>query len=81
GAVIAYALLGINAPGSDGKPMRAKAVGIPLLGPYVLVVELACLLPQAGLVVAFQVGSGERAGEVLSNRADDRAKRKTEERA
>ncbi|MDI8746378.1 2-octaprenyl-6-methoxyphenyl hydroxylase, partial [Salmonella enterica subsp. enterica serovar Montevideo] len=41
----------------------------------------ASMLLLAGLVVAFHVGREERAGEVLSNRADDRAKRKTEERA
>ena len=34
-----------------------------------------------GLVVAFHVGREERAGEVLSNRKDDSAKRKTEEHA
>ncbi|HBL9553692.1 TPA: NADH-quinone oxidoreductase subunit J, partial [Salmonella enterica subsp. enterica serovar Kentucky] len=56
-------------------------VGITLFGPYVLAVELASMLLLAGLVVAFHVGREERAGEVLSNRADDRAKRKTEERA
>jgi NADH-quinone oxidoreductase subunit J len=39
------------------------------------------LLLLAGLVVAFHVGREDRMGEVLSNRTDDRAKRKTEERA
>lgn len=44
-------------------------------------VELASMLLLAGLVVAFHVGREERSGEVLSNRTDDRAKRKTEEHA
>ncbi|EKS6362395.1 NADH-quinone oxidoreductase subunit J [Enterobacter hormaechei subsp. oharae] len=80
-AVIVYAILGVNDQGIDGTPISAKAVGITLFGPYVLAVELASMLLLAGLVVAFHVGREERAGEVLSNRADDRAKRKTEERA
>ena len=54
---------------------------IMLVGPYVLAVELASMLLLAGLVVAFHVGREERAGEVLSNRKDDSAKRKTEEHA
>lgn len=77
-AVIVYAILGVNDQGIDGTPISAKAVGITLFGPYVLAVELASMLLLAGLVVAFHVGREERAGEVLSNRADDRAKRKTE---
>lgn len=79
-AVIVYAILGVN-DGIDGTPISAKAVGITLFGPYVLAVELASMLLLAGLVVAFHVGREERVGEVLSNRTDDRAKRKTEERA
>ncbi len=67
--------------GIDGTPISAKAVGITLFGPYVLAVELASMLLLAGLVVAFHVGREERAGEVLSNRKDDSAKRKTEEHA
>ncbi len=51
-------------------------MGITLFGPYVLAVELASMLLLAGLVVAFHVGREERAGEVLSNRKDDSAKRK-----
>ena len=80
-AVIVYAILGVNDQGIDGTPISAKAVGIALFGPYVLAVELASMLLLAGLVVAFHVGREERIGEVLSNRTDDRAKRKTEERA
>lgn len=80
-AVIVYAILGVNDQGIDGTPISAKAVGITLFGPYVLAVELASMLLLAGLVVAFHVGREERVGEVLSNRTDDRAKRKTEERA
>ena len=79
--VIVYAILGVNDQGIDGTPISAKAVGITLFGPYVLAVELASMLLLAGLVVAFHVGREERAGEVLSNRKDDSAKRKTEERA
>ncbi len=67
--------------GIDGTPIGAKEVGITLFGPYVLAVELASMLLLAGLVVAFHVGREERVGEVLSNRTDDRAKRKMEERA
>ena len=79
--VIVYAILGVNDQGIDGTPISAKAVGISLFGPYVLAVELASMLLLAGLVVAFHVGREERSGEVLSNRTDDRAKRKTEEHA
>lgn len=75
-AVIVYAILGVNDQGIDGTPISAKAVGITLFGPYVLAVELASMLLLAGLVVAFHVGREERVGEVLSNRTDDRAKRK-----
>jgi NADH-quinone oxidoreductase subunit J len=39
------------------------------------------MLLLAGLVVAFHLGREERPGELLSNRTDDRAKRKTEEHA
>ena len=78
---IVYAILGVNDQGIDGTPISAKAVGITLFGPYVLAVELASMLLLAGLVVAFHVGREERAGEVLSNRKDDSAKRKTEEHA
>ncbi len=74
--VIVYAILGVNDQGIDGTPISAKAVGITLFGPYVLAVELASMLLLAGLVVAFHVGREERAGEVLSNRKDDSAKRK-----
>ena len=51
--------------------MLALTIIFPLIG-FVLL---------AGLVVAFHVGREERSGEVLSNRKDDSAKRKTEERA
>jgi NADH-quinone oxidoreductase subunit J len=37
----------------------AKAVGISLFGPYLLVVELASLLLLAALVVAFHLGRSE----------------------
>lgn len=74
--VIVYAILGVNDQGIDGTPISAKAVGISLFGPYVLAVELASMLLLAGLVVAFHVGREERSGEVLSNRTDDRAKKK-----
>ncbi|POP47895.1 NADH-quinone oxidoreductase subunit J [Superficieibacter electus] len=80
-AVMIYAILNVNDQGIDGAAISAKAVGITLFGPYVLAVELASMLLLAGLVVAFHVGREDRAGEVLSNRPDDRAKRKTEEHA
>ncbi|WP_342324301.1 NADH-quinone oxidoreductase subunit J [Kosakonia sp. BYX6] len=79
--VMIYAILGVNDQGIDGTAISAKAVGITLFGPYVLAVELASMLLLAGLVVAFHLGREDRAGEVLSNRSDDRAKRKTEEHA
>lgn len=79
--VIVYAILGINDQGIDGNPIGAKEVGIALFGPYVLAVELASMLLLAGLVVAFHLGREDRAGEVLSNRPGDNAKRKTEEHA
>ena len=80
-AVMVYAILGINDQGIDGNGISAKEVGIALFGPYVLAVELASMLLLAGLVVAFHLGREDRAGEVLSNRAGDSAKRKTEEHA
>ena len=39
------------------------------------------MLLLAGLVVAFHLGREDRQGDLLSNRPDDSAKRKTEERA
>ena len=65
----------------SGTTVGPKEVGISLFGPYLLVVELASMLLLAGLVVAFHIGREDRMGEVLSNRAGDSAKRKTEERA
>jgi NADH-quinone oxidoreductase subunit J len=79
--VMIYAIAGINDQGIEGTPISAKAVGITLFGPYVLAVELASMLLLAGLVVAFHVGREDRQGEVLSNRTEDRPKRKTEEHA
>jgi len=80
-AVLVYAIISVNDQGIDGTPVSAKAVGITLFGPYVLAVELASMLLLAGLVVAFHVGREDRPGEVLSNRPEDRAKRKSEEQA
>ncbi|TNL10772.1 NADH-quinone oxidoreductase subunit J [Kosakonia cowanii] len=79
--VMIYAIMGVNDQGIEGTAIGAKAVGITLFGPYVLAVELASMLLLAGLVVAFHLGREERPGELLSNRTDDRAKRKTEEHA
>ena len=79
--VMIYAIIGVNDQGIEGTAIGAKAVGITLFGPYVLAVELASMLLLAGLVVAFHLGREERPGELLSNRTDDRAKRKTEEHA
>ncbi|AST70150.1 NADH:ubiquinone oxidoreductase subunit J [Kosakonia cowanii] len=79
--VMIYAITGVNDQGIEGTAIGAKAVGITLFGPYVLAVELASMLLLAGLVVAFHLGREERPGELLSNRTDDRAKRKTEEHA
>ncbi|WP_312606429.1 NADH-quinone oxidoreductase subunit J, partial [Kosakonia cowanii] len=79
--VMIYAIMGVNDQGIAGTAIGAKAVGITLFGPYVLAVELASMLLLAGLVVAFHLGREERPGELLSNRTDDRAKRKTEEHA
>ncbi|AGN84987.1 MULTISPECIES: NADH-quinone oxidoreductase subunit J [Enterobacteriaceae] len=79
--VMIYAILGVNDQGIEGTAIGAKAVGITLFGPYVLAVELASMLLLAGLVVAFHLGREDRPGEVLSNRTEDRAKRKTEEHA
>ncbi|MBL7636684.1 MULTISPECIES: NADH-quinone oxidoreductase subunit J [Atlantibacter] len=80
-AVLVYAIMSVNDQGIDGTPVFAKEVGITLFGPYVLAVELASMLLLAGLVVAFHVGREDRPGEVLSNRPEDRAKRKSEEHA
>lgn len=80
-AAMVYAIMGLNDQGIDGNAISAKEVGIALFGPYVLAVELASMLLLAGLVVAFHIGREDRMGEVLSNRAGDSAKRKTEEHA
>ena len=52
-----------------------------LIGLEIMINASALAFVLAGLVVAFHVGREERAGEVLSNRKDDSAKRKTEEHA
>ena len=80
-AVIIYGILGVSDQGIEGNAISAKEVGVALFGPYVLAVELASMLLLAGLVVAFHLGREERAGEVLSNRSNDSAKRKPEEHA
>ncbi|BDH45096.1 NADH-quinone oxidoreductase subunit J [Salmonella enterica subsp. enterica serovar Choleraesuis] len=80
-AVVIYAILQVNDQGIDGNAIDAKQVGIALFGPYVLAVELASMLLLAGLVVAFHIGREDRQGDLLSNRAGDSAKRKTEEHA
>ncbi|MGL5699221.1 MAG: NADH-quinone oxidoreductase subunit J [Kluyvera sp.] len=80
-AVMIYAILGVNDQGIDGNAIGAKEVGITLFGPYVLAVELASMLLLAGLVVAFHIGREDRQGELISNRPNDSAKRKTEEHA
>lgn len=79
--VIVYTILGVNDQGISGTPVSAKTVGTTLFGPYVLAVGLASMLLLAGLVVTFRVGREERAGEVLSSRKDDSAKREMEEHA
>ncbi|MEJ4044950.1 NADH-quinone oxidoreductase subunit J [Erwinia sp. SLM-02] len=78
--VLVYAIRTVNDQGIDGTMIDAKQVGISLFGPYVLAVELASMLLLAGLVVAFHIGREQRAGELLSNRADDALKSKKEER-
>jgi NADH-quinone oxidoreductase subunit J len=78
--VMIYAISGVNDQGIEGAPLRESG-GYHAVRPYVLAVELASMLLLAGLVVAFHVGREDRMGEVLSNRTDDRAKRKTEEHA
>ena len=80
-AVMVYAIMGLNDQGIEGNAISAKELGIALFWPYVLAVELASMLLLAGLVVAFHIGREDRVGEVLSNRAGDSAKRKTEEHA
>jgi NADH:ubiquinone oxidoreductase subunit 6 (chain J) len=80
-AVMVYAIVGVNDQGIDGNAISAKEVGIALFGPYVLAVELASMLLLAGLVVAFHIGREDRSGELISNRSNDSAKRKTEEHA
>lgn len=77
--VMVYAISSLNDQGIEGSVISAKTVGMTLFGPYVLAVELASMLLLAGVVVAFHIGREERAGEVLSNRHDDRDNRKTEE--
>ena len=69
--VMIYAISTAHDQGIDGTVIDAKAVGISLVGPYVLAVELASMLLLAGLVVAFHIGREERQGEVLSNRHAD----------
>ncbi|WP_372874091.1 NADH-quinone oxidoreductase subunit J [Pseudomonas sp.] len=55
-----YVLFGTPSGAVLGTQMvEAKAVGISLFGPYLLVVELASLLLLAALVVAFHLGRYE----------------------
>lgn len=48
----------------DGELVGAREVGLVLVGPYVLGVELASMLLLAGLVGAFHLGRRATAGEV-----------------
>jgi NADH-quinone oxidoreductase subunit J len=59
-------LFGANASGEAGRSMTAPgAVGVALLGPYVLGVELASMLLLAALVGAYHLGRRDLPGEVL----------------
>jgi NADH-quinone oxidoreductase subunit J len=66
-AILAAELLYVLGRGqirsSDIQVVTPKQVGIALLGPYVLGVELASLLLLAGLVGAYHLGRRERTGE------------------
>jgi NADH-quinone oxidoreductase subunit J len=56
-AVLVFAIMQRERSGHQRSTMiDAKAVGISLFGPYLLVVELASMLLLAGLVVAFHIG-------------------------
>ena len=55
-----YVLLGNHSGAAIGlTTVDAKAVGISLFGPYLLVVELASMLLLAALVAAFHLGRHE----------------------
>lgn len=69
--VLLRTILSVEDSGIIGKVIDAKAVGISLFGPYVLVVELASMLLLAGVVVAYHLGREQRRGDVLSNRKND----------
>ncbi|MGH8434718.1 MAG: NADH-quinone oxidoreductase subunit J [Pseudomonas sp.] len=59
-AELLYVLLGNPSVGAIGQTtVDAKAVGISLYGPYLLVVELASMLLLAALVAAFHLGRHE----------------------
>ena len=72
-AVLAFLLLIIlgNAILSEqgtigGSEVTAKAVGITLFGPYLLVVELASILLLAGLVTAYHLGKEDKRGDLIA---------------
>ncbi len=69
------AILGVNDRGIDGTPISAKAVGITLSGLMFWRSNPGRMLLLAGPWWR-STSVEERAGEVLLNRADDRAKRK-----
>jgi NADH-quinone oxidoreductase subunit J len=55
-----YVLFGTSSGAALGlETVDAKAVGISLFGPYLLVVELASMLLLAALVAAFHLGRQE----------------------
>ncbi len=73
-AVLAFLLLIIlgnailSAQGTiGGSEVTAKAVGITLFGPYLLVVELASILLLAGLVTAYHLGKEDKRGDLIAS--------------
>ncbi|MDN5863096.1 MAG: NADH-quinone oxidoreductase subunit J [Salinisphaera sp.] len=59
----------------SGDPLYAKAVGMALFGPYVLIVELASFLLLAALVVAAHVGRNDVEHRSVPQEQKARAKR------
>ena len=73
---MAFALAGGGSIGSiDGTPVAAKAIGMQLYGPYVLLVELAAFVLLAALVVATYIGRDDRKTDQSLERAAEKGER------
>lgn len=78
-ALMVYAVSGLTQRGIEGHMIDAKAVGVSLLGPYVLIVELASMLLLSGVVVAYHLGREQRTTNAQGDLSASRRKAITEE--